>query len=108
MNYDTILFAPKFPVTYYKELRYITGYEVSKAMVDVRYILKEYGMRYDIYSPAKEIQAHIMLPKNQSCARVTVNDELISFEQVQVRESKYVDFTLTEDTQKVSIEIYFW
>lgn len=43
-----------------------------------------------------------------ACARVTVNDELISFEQVQVRESKYVDFTLTEDTQKVSIEIYFW
>ena len=105
VNYDEILFAPKFPVTYYTELRYITGYEVSKIMVDVRYILKENGMRYDIYSPAKKIQAHILLPKGKGCTKVLVNGEEVLFECVRVRESEYVDFMITENEQKVSIEI---
>ena len=68
-----IFFAPKFPVTYYTELRYLTGYEVTKTMVDVRYILNDKGMRYDIYSPAKRIQAHILLPKNKKCKTLLID-----------------------------------
>lgn len=108
VNYDEIYFAPKFPVTQYNELRYITGYEVSKKMVDVRYILKEYGMRYDIYSPAKKIQAHILLPKNKRCSRVLLNGKEISYELSTVRDSKYIDFTITESKEKESIEVLFW
>ena len=107
VNYDEILFAPKFPVTYYTELRYITGYEVSKAMVDVRYILKDNGMRYDMYSPAKKIQAHILLPKGKDCTKVLVNGKEITFESVHVRESAYVDFVITENAEKFSVEILF-
>ena len=59
VNYDEIEFFPKFPVTHYTELRYITGYELSHTLVDVRYILKEYGMRYDIISPAKKMSVRI-------------------------------------------------
>lgn len=108
VNYDEIYFAPKFPVTHYTELRYITGYEASGAMVDVRYILKNEGMRYDIYSPAKNIRAHILMPEKKICSRLLVNGNEVSFSAVNVGNSVYTDFDISDITsKKVSIEIYF-
>ena len=106
-NYDSIYFSPKFPVTYYTELRYITGYEVSGAMVDVRYILKDNGMRYDVYSPAKSISAHILLPKGKECAKLLVNEKETAFDVVTAGTSVYVDFVLSGVNNKTSIEILF-
>jgi len=107
VNYDEIYFTPRFPVTYYTELRYITGYEVNKTMVDVRYILKDEGMRYDIYSPAKRVKAHILLPKGKECKSVLVDSKEVSFEKVLVAQSGYVDFEISDLSGKVSIEILF-
>ena len=107
VNYDEIYFSPKFPVTPYTELRYITGYEVNKIMVDVRYILKDEGMRYDIYSPAKKIKTHILLPKGKECKSVLINSVEVPFEKVLVAESSYVDFEISDLSGKVSIEILF-
>ena len=106
VNYDEIFFAPKFPVTHYTELRYLTGYEVSGAMVDVRYILTDEGMRYDIYSPAKKITAHILLPKGKTCARLLLDGEEISFEIELVGESAYVNF-ICSASKKATFEILF-
>ena len=104
VNYDEIFFSPKFPVTYYTELRYITGYEVSGKMVDLRYILKDEGMRYDIYSPAKKINAHILLPKGKACKKVLLNGVEVSFDKVCVGGSDYVDLSCAADG-KLSFEI---
>jgi hypothetical protein len=106
VNYDEILFAPKFPVTYYTELRYLTGYEVTKAMVDVRYILTDRGMRYDVYSPAKKIQAHILLPKGKKCEKLLVDGSDHCFKTELVGESTYANFTASPNG-KISIEILF-
>lgn len=106
VNYDEIYFSPKFPVTHYTELRYLTGYEVSGKMVDVRYILTDAGMRYDIYSPAKKIKAHILLPKGQKCKQLFVNGCENGFEIEQVGESIYVN-TEVKISDKVSFEIVF-
>ncbi len=72
-GYRKLAFSPRFPVTDYTELRYTTGYEKSGAMVDVRYILKEEGMRYDIAYPGEEVAAHILLPGGRRCRQVLVN-----------------------------------
>ena len=106
VNYDELFFAPKFPVTYYTELRYLTGYEVSSAMVDVRYILTDEGMRYDVYSPAKKITAHILLPQGKQCKQLLLNGEAAPFTVEYVGESAYVNLTLTADG-KASFEILF-
>lgn len=107
VNYDEILFSPKFPVTHYTELRYLTGYEVSGAIVDVRYILKDNGMRYDVYSPAKKIKAHILMPKNKLCRKLLVNGCETNFEKVNAGTSEYIDFTICGNAEKVSVEILF-
>ena len=108
VNYDEIYFSPKFPVTYYTELRYITGYEVSNSIVDVRYILKDTGMRYDVYSPARKIIAHILLPKEKSCLKLWVDECDTEYKITNIGNSKYVDFELTDiKTSKVSIQIDF-
>lgn len=108
VNYDDIYFSPKFPVTYYTELRYITGYEVTNTLVDVRYIKKDEGMRYDIYSPAKHIKAHILIPKGKTCTKLFVNSAEKEFELTSVGESNYVDFEITDESSStVRIEIMF-
>ena len=106
VNYDEIFFAPKFPVTYYTELRYLTGYEVTKAMVDVRYILNDKGMRYDVYSPANRIRAHILLPKNKKCKTLLIDGNEYAFTSELVGESSYINF-ITEANKKLSFEILF-
>lgn len=107
VRYDDIYFSPKFPVTSYTELRYLTGYEDTKTLVDTRYILTDEGMRYDIYSPAKHIAAHILLPKGKTCKELLVNGKQKSFETVKIRESVYVDFEVSEVDGRVSMEIIF-
>lgn len=108
VNYDEIMFSPKFPVTHYTELRYLTGYEISSTKVDVRYILKENGMRYDMYSPAKKVTAHILLPEGKNCSKLIIDGKEKDFIIVIVGTSKYVDFDVDNiKYKKISIEILF-
>lgn len=108
VNYDEIYFSPKFPVTNYEELRYFTGYEVSRTIVDVRYIIKNEGMRYDVYSPAKKINAHMLLPKGKKCTKLLVNGIESSFNESIIGDSHYVDIRLENlDAEKISFEIIF-
>ena len=107
-NYDEIVFAPKFPVTHYTELRYLTGYEVTKAMVDVRYILTDEGMCYNVYSPAKKITAHVLLPKDKNCSGLWIDGYNTEYKIATIENSNYVDFELTDiKSSKVSIQIDF-
>ena len=106
VNYDVLGFAPKFPVTHYTELRYLTGYEVSRALVDVRYILKDEGMRYDVYSPANRIEAHILLPEGKECRTLLLGGAPIAFKGEVIGESHYVN-AVCEATGYASFEILF-
>ena len=107
VNYDEIAFSPRFPVTHYTELRYLTGYEVTDTLVDVRYILKDEGMRYDLYSPAKRVAAHVLLPVGKVCPKLLVNGEQTPFIPTRVGESDYVDFTVTGDHSCIRMELLF-
>ncbi len=95
VRYDEMIFAPKFPVTHYTELRYLTGYEAAGVLIDVRYILTEAGMRYDIAAPSERIRTHILLPEGRFCGKVILNGEEVSFERTAVGESAYVDFAFS-------------
>ena len=106
VNYDEISFSPKFPVTHYDELRYITGYEVSGAMVDVRFIITDDGLRYDVISPAKKINAHILLPRDKKAKELLICGKHHNFKHSRIGDSGYVDFEIENiEPQKISIEI---
>ncbi|MDO5581043.1 MAG: trehalase family glycosidase [Planctomycetia bacterium] len=106
IGYDLIDFSPRWPITDYNELRYITGYEKSAKLVDVRYILTEQGMRYHVISPARKIRAHILLPEGKTCARVRVDGKDFPFKISTVAQSNYVDFELSAEG-KANMEIFF-
>jgi hypothetical protein len=108
VQYDKIEFSPRFAITEYKELRYITGYEKSSTRVEVRYTINDTGMRYDLISPAKSVSAHILLPKGKTLKSLLVNGEPMAFGAVNVADSRYVDFTVNPNNgKKLSIEILF-
>ena len=108
VRYDEMQFSPRFPVTHYTELRYFTGYELSDTVIDVRYILKDEGMRYDVYTPSKTIHAHILLPKEKHCRKLYIDSKEASFATSTVGTSEYVDVTVNGLTgPKVSFEILF-
>lgn len=64
------------------------------------------GMRYNVRSQTRKLEAHILLPCAKKCAKVFVNGNEIAFESVTVGEPLYVDFT-TEGKPLISIEILF-
>ena len=104
--YREIRFSPRFPVTHYKELRYITGYECSHTFVDVRWTLSEEGMRYDLYAKEAVIHAHILLPKGKSCSAVIVDGQPAEFTLERIRDSVYVNFE-AEGKRQIIMELYF-
>ena len=105
-GYKIINFSPRFVVTEYTELRYLTGYEATNTLVDVRFIITDKGIRYDILSPADKICAHILLPKGKPCSALFINDKKAEFKITEIGSSKYVDATAESDG-KVSFEIIF-
>ena len=106
VGYDRLDFSPRWPVTHYRELRHVTGYELSGKYVDVRWILTEKGMRYGVRSPAKAIKAHMLLPKGKHCAKLLVNGKDTVFAETTVDESLYVDCDTAADGV-VDFEIIF-
>lgn len=105
--YREIRFSPRFPVTHYTELRYITGYECSHTFVDVRWILTEAGMRYDVNRRGETtLHAHILLPGGKVCTAVSVDGVWVPFETETVRDSVYVNFDAC-GMDGISMEILF-
>lgn len=77
-------------------------------MVDVRYILKDEGMRYDLLSPAKNINAHILMPEDKHFGKLFVNGREIPAAVSTIGSSVYIDFVISDnEDKKITIEIYF-
>lgn len=106
VSYDSIAFSPRFPVTEYDELRYITGYELTHATVDVRYIRTDRGMRYQIKSPARTVNAHILLPHGKQATAVKIDENDCGFTVSQIGDSVYADFSVTA-APCLNIEVLF-
>ena len=104
--YKEIAFSPRFVVTDYNELRYITGYEKSGVFVDLHFIIKDKGMRYDLYSKAEKVNAHILLPKGKTCTKLYINGCESQFCILYVAGSAYVDVSV-KGKEKLSFEIIF-
>ena len=64
-------------------------------------------MRYDIHSPAKKIDCHILLPSGKTATKVLLGDKEIAFNKNKVFESNYVDFTIENATKTEKIGIIF-
>ena len=65
-------------------------------------------MRYDVYSPARKITAHILLPKDKTCTALWVDECKTEYKITRIGDSNYVDFVLADlETTKVSIQIDF-
>ena len=96
-GYDEITFSPRWPVTPYRELRYVTGYESVGRYVDCRYVQTEEGFRYHLRSPAKKIKAHLLVPSGKTPKVLLVNGTETPFALSTVGESRYVDVSVYVD-----------
>ena len=94
-GYDEIAFSPRWPVTPYRELRYVTGYENVGRYVDCRYVQTGEGFRYHLRSPAKKVSAHLLVPSGKTPKVLLVNGAETPFALSTVGESRYVDATVT-------------
>ena len=64
-------------------------------------------MRYDVYSPARKISAHILLPDGKRCATLLVNGTEAAFETETIGQSVYVNAEITGALSPVQFEILF-
>jgi len=105
-GYKKIRFSPRFPVTHYTELRYITGYEKTDVTVDLRWILTEEGMRYRLTSPAKTVDCHLYIPAGKTVKDICVNSTAMTYSISTIGESVYADFSADADGV-LDIEVIF-
>ena len=107
VKYSEIEFSPRLPVTGYKEARYMTGYEKSGVVVDMRYILADNGLRYRLASPARTVRAHIMLPEGRDAGMVRLNGHEVPFRLSETGSSRYADIVCQGLDGVADIEIIF-
>jgi hypothetical protein len=94
--YDRLSFSPRWPVTGLAQVRYVTGYECSKTLVETRYLSEPGKLTYWLFAPSREVACHILLPAGATtCKVVTLNGEPANFALSKVNASVYADFTYT-------------
>ena len=107
VQYRKIRFAPRWAVTPFREGRYLTGYEASHKTVDARWIFTEKGFRYHLRSPAKNVQAHLLVPSGKTPKTLRVNGHEAAFALSVVGESRYVDVAATPRNGIVDLEVLY-
>lgn len=106
-GYSEIAFSPRWPVTPYRELRYVTGYELTKKYVDVRHVQTGAGFRYHLRSPAKKVSAHMLVPKGKFPVTLLVDGKVTPFKVSTVAESRYVDAVAFPTDGVVDFEVLY-
>ena len=107
VGYDEIVFSPRWPVTHYRELRYVTGYELTHKYVDVRHVQTDEGFRYHLRSPARKIKAHLLVPPGKTPKTLRVNGKETAFTLSTVGESRYVDVTTSPANGVADFEVLY-
>lgn len=100
--FDELYFSPKWAVTGLKKVKYATGYEQSRTLVESIYIEEEDRVTITLGCTSKQIDCHILLPKGKKPSKVLLDGKKIGFETVSVRDSEYVDFSFFKGEEKKS------
>lgn len=106
-QYRKIRFAPRWAITPYNEGRYLTGYELSKKKIDIRWVFTEKGFRYNLESPAEVVMAHLLVPNGRIPKKLLVDGIEAPFELNDVYGSKYVDIKVEPKNGVVDFEILY-
>ena len=102
--YKVLDFSPRWAVTGINEVRYITGYESSKRLIQTDFFMNDNSMIYQISCPSHLINCHILLPKGKICNKVFIDNINVQFAVSKVKESTYIDFGF----EKEDIELNVW
>ena len=106
-QYHRLRFAPRWAVTPYAEGRYLTGYELSKKKVDVRWIFTDKGFRYNLESPAEVVAAHLLVPAGKVPSKLLVDGVETIFALNDVFGSRYVDVNVRPGHGVVDFEVLY-
>lgn len=94
--FDRLSFSPRWPVTGIAQVRYVTGYECSKTLIETRYLAEPGKLTYRLFAPSREIACHILLPAGvTACKAATLNGAPAKFALSKVNDSVYIDFAYT-------------
>ena len=100
--YETMKFTPRWAITGIKEVKYITGYEISHSLVETLYLEDNDKTTIYLRCPSSYVDCHILLPEGKQVAKVMLDSEEISFTESVVCQSHYVDFVFERDPGEVS------
>ena len=106
-QYRKIRFAPRWAVTPYKEGRYLTGYELAKKKVDIRWVFTDKGFRYNLESPAEEVSAHLLLPAGKVPEKLLVDGVETKFAISDIYGSEYLDVIARPKNGVVDFEVLY-
>ncbi len=100
VKFDTMDFSPRWPVTGENRIKYITGYEMSKVLVECVYTYDRKTLSYVLSCPSDEIRCHILLPDDKGrrdCRGIRLNGCEIDYRTSEINDSVYADFTFRQE-----------
>ena len=92
--FDEMYFSPTLAITDYKDIKYITGYQVSHTFIEMQYRHKDTKEIYKLTCPSKKIECHILLPNGFKPQKVMINNKEQEYIITNHNSSSYVDFTI--------------
>lgn len=107
-SFENILFSPRWPSADIDNALIILSYGPSKKYIAYKEQLykKEKTIFIDFASSGARVNGHILLPDNTKAEFVKIDGEKVSFQNVMVESSAYVDFSFNSGRAK-HIEIKF-
>jgi hypothetical protein len=100
--YDHLRFSPRWAVTGLKTVKYVTGYEASKTLVESIYLEEEDAVTLYLGCPSEKVDCHILLPDDAYAREVILDGEAIDFTTEDVNGSLYINFEFNKAARERS------
>ena len=102
--YKKVRLSPRWAGVTNAEIK--VGYAVSDCSFQYRYDQKADSIILEIMSPNAEVESHVLLPEGTIAESISCSGRNISFQNLKIRQSNYVDFNIeVHNRNSVKIKI---
>lgn len=95
--FDVLKFSPRWAATGLKAVKYVTGYEASRTLVESVYLEGEDSATVYLGCPSEKVSCHILLPEGAAAREVLLDGKPVAFAEESVNGSPYVNFGFEKD-----------
>jgi len=105
-RFEKVTLSPRWPAAEIDYAEAQAGYASSGASIHYVYECRREFIYMKVKAPPPELSMHILLPEDTHASAVRVNKSVCDFKTSKLRNSSYVDFSVSEnDTIEITVQL---